>query len=157
MSWNCNSTAGFISGFDSLLQSSDSHVYLSLPWRIDKPIFPPRTTQINFPSTYRNRDGRYIYTKAPFQRCAVHSPATKRRHTIAPHTDRKQSSTEKLERQTKRTGTAARAICHGKRDKHCHSSSRKGLQQDRHVHVKCCLFLLGRSSSVEPYFPSTCG
>ena len=42
VSWNCNATAGLNSGFDSLLQSYDSQVYLSLPWRIDKPIFPPR-------------------------------------------------------------------------------------------------------------------
>ena len=42
-SWNGNATVGLESGLDTLPQSSDSQGTPSSPYRVGKPIFPPRT------------------------------------------------------------------------------------------------------------------
>ena len=42
-SWNGNANVGLESGLDTLPQSSDYHGTPSSPYRVGKPIFPPRT------------------------------------------------------------------------------------------------------------------
>ena len=122
----------------------------------------------NFPSTYkvgtkqisppRTGSGMVVMPTQNLHNSIVPStpPPVKTSHSRPLHIPREEQY-GKIEWRSKQTGKAPRAICHGTGDKHCHSSSWKGLQKDRHVHVKCCLVLLGRSFSIEPYFPSTCG